>query len=323
MKNYLLILPLAYTLLSTANVWAEDSCSVDNKQCNHAEWRDQATMSDNSAVRKTAIAENVERLLPQERLTLWALPPLPAIGSRPYVADDFRLVKMDLTQQSSQFGSAISKLDAEAIRRVSALVEQLKDKRNVKLHFTGHTDNQPVSVRARHWIKDNKTLSIARAKAVADYFRQALNLPAKSVTYDGMGDRQPLASNSTPAGMAKNRRVEMDVWFQPDTVKRTVVSNTMNRRQVCKGEIQSGAKKSGGFRISIDGQPVDGSVKDGENAQRCTDVALSKANIRLQYDNQSAKPMLDVSAWPATATIGETINFQGYSNYRKSRGQPA
>ena len=315
MKN-LLMLSLASTILFSPYAKAENACSAENNnQCEHAEWRDQATMSDNSAVRKQAVSENVERTLAQEKLTLWALPALPAIGSKPYVADDFRLVKMDLTQQTPQFGSALSKLDSVETKRVATLVEQLKGKKNVKLHFVGHTDNQPVSVRARHWIKDNKALSIARAKAVAEYFRQALNLSEQAVTYDGMGDSQPLASNSTPAGMAKNRRVEMDVWYQRKAVKSAVISNTMSRRQVCQGEIQSSTTRKGGFRISIDGQPVDGSAKDGENVQRCTDVALSKANVRLQYDNHAAKPKLDVSAWPATATVGESIEFDGYSNY--------
>jgi outer membrane protein OmpA-like peptidoglycan-associated protein len=320
MRHSSLVLPVVSALLFSSNVLAEASCPFTDdgkarQPCEHPEWRGQATMSDNSVVRTTGVAENTERVLPRAKVTLWALPPLPSMGSRPYSDDDLHLVKVGVTQQPSQFGSAIAALDPEMIKRVSTLVEQLKDKQNVKLHFTGHTDNQLVSIRSQHWYKDNKALSTARAKAVADYFKQVLDLPEQAISYSGMGDSQPIASNSTPAGMAKNRRVDMDVWYQSTDVKKAVISSTMSKRQICKGEIQPVITRKGGFRISVDGQPVDSSAKGAGGVQRCTDVALSKANIRLQYDNHSVKPMLDVSAWPASAMIGETIKFQGYSNY--------
>ena len=56
---------------------------------------------------------------------------------------------------------------------------------------------------------DNEGLSRERAGAAAEYFQQALDLPPESISYDGMGESEPVASNDTAAGRAQNRRVEI------------------------------------------------------------------------------------------------------------------
>ncbi len=71
----------------------------------------------------------------------------------------------------------------------------------------GHTDNQPI-----HTIEypDNQILSEKRAALIA----QALSsqgVPADRIETSGKGDAQPLAANATPAGRARNRRVEIVV----------------------------------------------------------------------------------------------------------------
>jgi len=316
------VLIAAHAALFSVNSFAEESCPVQQgedapKECQNPGWRDQATMSDDSSVRITDVAENVERILPKSTAILWALPPVPMATSQVYADDELKAVKLKLTTTSPQFRSAKANLDPAVITRVVALVEELKDKKNVRLSFVGHTDNQHLSLKTQRWFKDNQALSEARAKAVAAYFQQELGLSDSAITTSGKGDAWPIASNSTPAGMAKNRRVEMAIWYDdivPGKVT-TVETSTMNRRLICSGEAVPVSTPAGGFRISIDGQPVDNGAKDGEDVQRCTDVALSQTNVRLQYDNLSDKPMLDVSAWQATATAGETIQFQAYSNY--------
>lgn len=321
-RSLWIVFVAAQTALFASNSFAEESCSIEQgsdsvKECQHAEWRDQATMSDDSAVRVTDAAENVERILPKATVILWALPPVPAITSQHYADDELSSVRLDVTTPAPQFKSAKTDLNSADIQRISELLDTLKDKKNIKLRFVGHTDNQNLSLKTQRWFKDNQALSEARAKAVADYFQQALSLPADAITVSGLGDTKPIASNATPSGMAKNRRVEMLVWYDdivPGKVT-TVETTSMNRRLICGGEAMPASTPAGGFSISIDGQPVDNGAKDGEDVQRCTDVALSHDNIRLQYDNLADKPMLDVSAWQATATTDETIQFQAYSNY--------
>ncbi|NOQ77684.1 MAG: OmpA family protein, partial [Methylococcaceae bacterium] len=322
MNHSLLWLMMSAAMLGlTQNIHAEESCPTDDQerqqQCEHPEWREQAAMSDNSQVRYADVAENTEQALPQATVTLWALPPVPTLSNTVYSDDEIRHVQLDITTPSPQFTSAKADLDGDMIKRVASLVEQLKDKTGVRLHITGHTDSQGLSVQTQRWFKDNQALSEARAQAVANYFQKALGLSEGAITISGMGAHQPIASNATPSGMTKNRRVDVAIWYDEVTVgKSTTISvPVMNRQQICAGELQSVAPVAGGFRVSVDGQPTDNGGKDSEDVQRCTDVALAKTDIRLSYDNLSAKPMLDGSAWPATAQSGEVVTFQAYSNY--------
>ena len=70
--------------------------------------------------------------------------------------------------------------------------------------ITGHTDSNP------HYgsMEANWQLSLDRAKAVASYLRTVLPREHTIVTR-GMAWTQPVASNATAAGQAKNRRVEI------------------------------------------------------------------------------------------------------------------
>jgi type VI secretion system protein ImpK len=70
---------------------------------------------------------------------------------------------------------------------------------------TGHTDNRPIRS-AR--FPSNWHLSRERARAVAETLSATLSAPQR-VTYEGHADSQPVASNDTPGGRARNRRVEI------------------------------------------------------------------------------------------------------------------
>jgi len=67
----------------------------------------------------------------------------------------------------------------------------------------GHTD----ALGAR---PANVSLSLARAQAVKDYLT-AKGVPADSLSTSGMGPDQPVASNATEEGRARNRRIEFRV----------------------------------------------------------------------------------------------------------------
>jgi chemotaxis protein MotB len=77
----------------------------------------------------------------------------------------------------------------------------------------GHTDNQPLR-RTANQFKDNWGLSVMRARQVVVQLIKPKDdkgggLPAKSWSPAGYGDTDPIASNDTPEGRQKNRRVEL------------------------------------------------------------------------------------------------------------------
>jgi outer membrane protein OmpA-like peptidoglycan-associated protein len=83
------------------------------------------------------------------------------------------------------------------------LQKVLQDNPQMKIEISGHTDNtgNPVV---------NAKLSTDRAKAVVDYLVQK-GIDRKRLSYQGFGSEQPITENATPAGRAKNRRVEFKV----------------------------------------------------------------------------------------------------------------
>ena len=74
----------------------------------------------------------------------------------------------------------------------------------------GHTDSTGS---ARH----NQGLSERRAASVRDYL-MAQGVSATQLTARGFGETQPIASNATAEGRAKNRRVVMHVLENPGDV---------------------------------------------------------------------------------------------------------
>lgn len=73
-----------------------------------------------------------------------------------------------------------------------------------KIQVAGYTDNtgNPNS---------NLNLSLQRAQSVANYLANQGVSPSR-ITSVGYGDKNPIASNTTPAGRALNRRVEINIF---------------------------------------------------------------------------------------------------------------
>jgi len=72
----------------------------------------------------------------------------------------------------------------------------------------GHTDNIPVgSMRSKY--ASNWELSTARATSILRYFISNYSLPAERFSASGYAEFRPVASNATPQGRTKNRRVDI------------------------------------------------------------------------------------------------------------------
>ena len=102
---------------------------------------------------------------------------------------------------SAEVAGAVRPLLAE----IAAALAQLPGPVTV----TGHTDNQPIrSLR----FPSNFDLSRERAEAV----RQLLlpTLTGQRLRAEGVADSRPVADNATPAGRARNRRVEITLAVQ-------------------------------------------------------------------------------------------------------------
>ncbi len=108
------------------------------------------------------------------------------------------------------FDSALADLKAEAeplLGKLGAVLKSLPNQINVQ----GHTDNRTINTEA---FASNWELSGMRALQVARYFVQKTGISPDRVSITGFSEYRPLVSNSTPDGMAKNRRVEIHILYQ-------------------------------------------------------------------------------------------------------------
>jgi outer membrane protein OmpA-like peptidoglycan-associated protein len=74
----------------------------------------------------------------------------------------------------------------------------------LKLEIEGHTDNVGSQ-------DSNLSLSESRAAALQSFFKDHGFAPERMWAM-GFGQLEPIASNNTPEGRAKNRRAEIIVW---------------------------------------------------------------------------------------------------------------
>jgi chemotaxis protein MotB len=110
---------------------------------------------------------------------------------------------------SLRFDSGQDQLKAggtDALKRVGGVLTDFPDK---QVHVAGYTDNVAIVGALQKKFPSNKELSDARAYSAARALRDggvSTNLSAA-----GHGDSNPIASNNTADGRAKNRRVEIIV----------------------------------------------------------------------------------------------------------------
>lgn len=75
----------------------------------------------------------------------------------------------------------------------------------------GHSDSDPVTHSKDRYPFGNLQLAGMRALAVADFLVKDCGLEARNVRFAGVGEFDPIASNETKEGKAKNRRVDIRV----------------------------------------------------------------------------------------------------------------
>lgn len=117
----------------------------------------------------------------------------------------------------ARFDACSSAFHATGRESVAALIRELKKEGRVeRIELIGHSDTQPLSARCQQRYADNRALSQARARAAGTAIAQELGLAADKVDARGHGADEPIADNTTPAGRARNRRIEITVKLAED-----------------------------------------------------------------------------------------------------------
>lgn len=154
-------------------------------------------LADEKLQENERLAENVEEALQEE-----------AVGDQ--VDISFTAQYIQLTMNGALLfdsGSAELKEESKAVLdKVGGVLERYS---TGTVEIEGHTDNVPISS-ARY--ASNEELSSARALSVFYYLMENTFLDPVNLKHAGMGERVPVADNSTEEGRSLNRRVEIRIY---------------------------------------------------------------------------------------------------------------
>ncbi len=132
--------------------------------------------------------------------------------------------------QKLYFAFASARLKSESLPILDEMAASLKVRPDIQ-HITvvGHTD----------WIGSdayNQKLSERRSKSCRNYLIQQGIDPGRVVHY-GKGESEPIATNETDEGRAKNRRVAFQIEMAPpEVVKKAPPQETRPSEPAAKGE---------------------------------------------------------------------------------------
>ena len=138
-----------------------------------------------------------------------ATPPAPTPEPPPPDANEICRARLGamIERQRIGFASARSDVNAEGREQLRALADALTECPQFRLEIIGHTDSSGGTSR-------NLSLSQYRADAVAA-FLAAVGVEANRLEARGVGAARPLVSNATPEGRERNRRIELNLLFDP------------------------------------------------------------------------------------------------------------
>jgi len=114
------------------------------------------------------------------------------------------------------FGAGSANLQPTAQNNLQNLAASLQQNTATNVIIIGHSDNTGTS-------RQNMDISMQRAQAVKTYLASK-GVDAARISTLGKGETEPIADNSTEAGRAQNRRVEV-----------VIVANERMRNQANKG----------------------------------------------------------------------------------------
>ena len=110
-----------------------------------------------------------------------------------------------MSERQGGFAFDSTDLTDAAKRRIDELVAKLKqESRNAYITIEGHTDYIGSST-------VNEKIGLERARAVEQYLYEQHRIPLHKMEVISYGEANPVAPNTTRAGRAENRRVEIKV----------------------------------------------------------------------------------------------------------------
>jgi flagellar motor protein MotB len=196
------------------------------------------------------------------------------------------------------------------------------EKDNVRLRFVGYTRNERLDRRTAAVYGDDIGLSVSRARRTMERVKAELELSEAQAEHEGRGYVH--ANDVVNAGFIQGETSHVVVQVVYDELAVLDDYEGIEITPITRELRPESPLALNLMRITVDGEPIDDPGRSSSDVQRCTDVALERADIRFRFDGLESGPRLSVTSEPISASLSPTgdgslraptVRFQTYSNY--------
>jgi chemotaxis protein MotB len=126
------------------------------------------------------------------------------------------------------FDAGEADVKADGKKAVAEVAATLRGVAGRRFQVAGHTDTEPLTAATKKKFPSNWELSTARAVAVVKQLTQE-GIDPGSLSAAGYGPYDPVASNATADGQAKNRRIEISLV--PNVAQLVAAADTVEKEK--------------------------------------------------------------------------------------------
>jgi flagellar motor protein MotB len=184
----------------------------------------------------------------------------------------------------------------------------IEDKTNPRLRFVGYTRNERLARRTAAVYGDDIGLSASRARRAMELIAKDMQLQSAQVEFEGRGYVH--SNDVVNAGFIQGESSHVAVQVVYDEL---AVLDDYEGVDITRVTHELSPENPLGLnlmRITVDGVPIDDPKRSSSDIQRCTDVAMKRANIQFGFDNLRSAPRLSVTANPSRIAVSRIIDYE-------------
>jgi len=175
-----------------------------------AEQQSKLTQSQKDLMKQQETLQQLQSLLQQQKQKSEELKNKMTEALKGFNSNDLSVYQKDgkvyvSLSENLLFPSGSAVVNPKGVDALAKLAAVLNLNSDVSVNIEGHTDSIPI----RGKYQDNWDLSTARANAIVRILVNNYKVNPRKVTATGHSYDDPIATNSTPEGRAKNRRTEI------------------------------------------------------------------------------------------------------------------
>jgi flagellar motor protein MotB len=180
-------------------------------------------------------------------------------------------------------------------------LDDVAERTNARLRFVGYTANERLERRTALVYGDDIGLSAARARRAMEAIGAEMALQPAQLEFEGRGYLH--SDDVVNAGFIQGETSHVVVQVVYDEVAALDDYDGVEVTPITRELAPGNAFGLNLMRITVDGEPIDDPGRSSADVQRCTDVALDRADIRFGFDNLEASRRLAVGASPTRVAL--------------------